>query len=138
MSADAYSSILTHVTGQTEGIVNFDHLKNGTISLVKFGKNSFNFNEASNSLRYSAVKETNTITVNMAYKRELGSVEVIQSILGVHEWMGHVINSFHHNHQNRYDGAYGLQYKHPTYNHLPKNLRDEVWFRYHNAPYHWK
>src|SRR5690606_10032434 len=142
LSTQAYSRVLTDIVSKTEGITNFGEIKGGGIDIYSFDNPNRRLGLTDlKPTRYSSVSKTKSVSMNWSYQDEMNTVEAIQSYLGVHEWQGHVIRGFTHNHNSIHDPTYGLQRKHSTFPRLKITnpvLYNEVNQRYNNTPSNWK
>lgn len=142
LSTQAYSRVLTDIVSKTEGITNFGEIKGGGIDIYSFDNPNRRLGLTDlKPTRYRSVSKTKSVSMNWSYRDEMNTVEAIQSYLGVHEWQGHVIRGFTHNHNSIHDPTYGLQRKHSTFPRLKITnpvLYNEVNQRYNNTPSNWK
>jgi len=133
LSAEAASNILTHVTKKLKG-VNFNRLEGGIINVVDTPIDDDGFMGQSNGDSFGNWKniplsaEAGTMTtpdgsINVTTrllggKSQMGSVEYIQSVLGIHEYKGHGLMNIPEAFP-AHEEAYKLQFRHKeTFNKL--------------------
>ncbi len=125
LSYESLSKIYTHVLSQMSDI-NISGLYNGHVSIYNnrsSGGVAQGYNSPSFVGRYNADINARKVSVNINYKNELTSVEIIQNYIGIHEWKGHVIEKFK---GPTHYKAYELQKGHHTFDKLPMSLQNEV------------
>ena len=133
LSAEAASNILTHVSMKLKGI-NFDKLEGGIVNVVDTPIDDDGFMGQSNGDSFGNWKniplsaEAGTMTnpdgsINVTTrllggKSQMGSVEYIQSVLGIHEYKGHGLMNIPEAFP-AHEEAYKLQFRHKgTFNKL--------------------
>jgi hypothetical protein len=142
LSTMSYSRVLTYIVSMTEGITDFSEIKGGGIDIFSFtsSKRRLGLTDIKPN-RYASSISTKSVSMNFDYRNEMNTVEAIQSYLGVHEWQGHIINKYTHDHNSIHDPTYDLQRRHPTFPKLKvtnPSLYDEILQRYNNPPSAWE
>ena len=129
LSANAMSNIYTKVLTEKGYDVNL--LEGNAISVI--GDLGDTFNNPSSNVRYastkgSSAKDTFTISVNnseRAVRKELNTVENIQSALGDHEFVGHGVNK-QGDYNKTHSKVYEYQMSQPVYGNTTEEFKKHM------------
>ncbi len=124
LSSQALSNIYTDILeAMTE--IDISDLYHGKVSIYDEVSYDGWYNNPSPVRRYSFTRQENKININKIYQSQLNTVEIIQSYIGIHEWLGHKQLKFSSKTYTHHK-IYQLQLLHRSFDKLPKKLQNEI------------